>query len=79
MHDLCQKWFDGDIQGCRRLHEKYLKLMKMMFCEVNPIPVKTALSMMGLCVDELRLPMCQAEEGTKDRLNDVLLEYDISK
>lgn len=77
MHDLCQKWFDGDISGCRSVHQKYLKLMKLMFCEVNPIPVKTALSMMGLCSDELRLPMCEAEDLTKEKLHQILLEYRI--
>ncbi len=75
MHELCQKWFDGDVQGCRDTHERYLKLMKLMFCEVNPIPVKTALSMMNLCADELRLPMCEAEDATRERLHEILREY----
>ncbi len=75
MHELCQKWFDGNINGSRALHEKYLSLMKLMFCEVNPIPVKTALSMMELCSDELRLPMCEAEDGTKEKLHELLRGY----
>jgi 4-hydroxy-tetrahydrodipicolinate synthase len=66
MQALCKKWFDGDNAECRRLHEKYLSLMKMMFCEVNPIPVKTASALMGLCSDEMRLPMC--EMGVENRL-----------
>ncbi len=77
MHGICQKWFDGDIVGCRAMHEKYLRLMKLMFCEVNPIPVKTALSMMGLCTDELRLPMCEAENATREKLHEALLKYGI--
>ena len=75
MTDLCNKWFDGDTKKCRRLHEKYLKLMKMMFCEVNPIPVKTALSLMGLCSAEMRLPMCEIGEKNRVKLETVLLEY----
>lgn len=75
MSELCRRWFDGDVQGCREMHEKYLKLMKLMFCEVNPIPVKTALSMMGLCAEELRLPMCRAEDTTKEKLRDALNNY----
>lgn len=75
MTDLCNKWFDGDTKKCRRLHEKYLKLMKMMFCEVNPIPVKTALSLMGLCSAEMRLPMCEIGEKNRAKLETVLLEY----
>ena len=72
---LCRKWFDGDIKECRRLHEKYLRLMKIMFCEVNPIPVKTALSMMGLCSAEMRLPMCEIGEENRERLKGTLKEY----
>jgi 4-hydroxy-tetrahydrodipicolinate synthase len=77
MSELCQRWFDADAVGCRELHEKYLKLMKLMFCEVNPIPVKTALSMMGLCAEELRLPMCRAEDTTKEKLREALKTYGI--
>lgn len=75
MAALCKKWFDGDIPECRRLHEKYLKLMKMMFCEVNPIPIKTALSLMGLCSAEMRLPMCEIGKENRAKLEAVLLEY----
>ena len=72
---LCRKWFDGDIKECRRLHEKYLRLMKIMFCEVNPIPVKTSLSLMGLCSSEMRLPMCEIGEENRERLKGTLKEY----
>lgn len=75
MKALCKKWFDGDIKECRRLHEKYLKLMKAMFCEVNPIPVKTACAMMGLCEEELRLPMCEIGEESRKKLEKILKEY----
>ena len=75
MSDLCRKWFDGDITECRRLHEKYLKLMKMMFCEVNPIPIKTASSLMGLCESELRLPLCEMGEENRIKLKNLLIEY----
>ncbi len=77
MSDLCRKWFDGDTLGCRRLHEKYLKLMKMMFCEVNPIPVKTAAEMMNLCSAEMRLPMCPMGEENRQKLEKILKEYEV--
>lgn len=77
MSVLCQKWFDGDINECRHLHEKYLKLMKIMFCEVNPIPVKAACAMMGLCTDEMRLPMCQMEDENKNKLQKLLERYNL--
>lgn len=75
MAELCRKWFDGDTHGCRRLHEKYLKLMKIMFCEVNPIPVKTACAIMRLCSDELRLPMCEIGEENRDKIKTTLTLY----
>lgn len=77
MATLCRKWFSGDITGCRRLHEKYLKLMKTMFCEVNPIPVKTAAELMGICSAEMRLPMCPISDANRERLERTLAEYHI--
>ena len=77
MKSLCKKWLDGDTQECRRLHEKYLKLMKMMFCEVNPIPVKAACAMMGLCSDEMRLPMCEMGEENRIKLQNLLKQYEL--
>jgi 4-hydroxy-tetrahydrodipicolinate synthase len=77
MVSLCKKWFDGDILECRRLHEKYLKLMKEMFRTVNPIPVKTAANLMRLCERELRLPLCQMEDGDIEKLKSTLREYEL--
>ena len=77
MVSLCSKWFDGDIKECRRLHEKYLKLMKTMFCEVNPIPVKAACAMIGLCSDEMRLPMCEMGEENRIKLQNLLTQYEL--
>ena len=74
---LCNKCFSGDILGARELHEKYIKLFDMMFCEVNPIPVKTAIALMGLCQDEFRLPMCVMEENNRTKLRNALIEYGI--
>lgn len=75
MSDLCLKFFEGDILGSRALHQKYLKLFDAMFCEVNPIPVKTALSLMDLCLDDLRLPLYQISEINKQLLKKTLSEY----
>ena len=77
MSMLCKKWFDGDITECRRLHEKYLKLMKILFCEVNPIPVKTACAMMGLCSPELRLPLCEMTDKNLVTLEKALKECNL--
>ena len=74
---LCRKWFEGDIIGARQLHEKYLRLANSMFCEVNPIPVKTAMAMMGHCRDEFRLPLCKISDTNRPKLKTVLSEFDL--
>ena len=51
------------------------KLCEALFWEVNPIPVKTAMSMMGFCQERFRLPMCEMEEENRARLRTVLAEY----
>ena len=67
-HDLCQKWFDGDIAGSRKMQFEYLELIKALFCEVNPIPVKTAMNMMGFNAGKLRLPLCEMAQANYERL-----------
>ncbi len=67
-HEMCAKWFAGDIEGSRALQFKYLELIKALFCEVNPIPVKTAMNMMGFNAGNLRLPLCEMESANYARL-----------
>lgn len=67
-HDICQKFFDGDVAGSRELQLKYLELINNLFIEVNPIPVKTACGMMGMCGDSMRLPLCEMEESNRQKL-----------
>ena len=71
-HELCQKWFDGDIAGSRKMQFEYLELIKALFCEVNPIPVKTAMNMMGFNAGKLRLPLCEMAEDTYKRLENAM-------
>ena len=68
MSALCRAWFNGDSEKCRYLHEKHLKLMNLMFSDINPIPVKTALSAMGLCREKFRLPLCEMISTRKAEL-----------
>lgn len=75
MHTLCQKWFDGDVKGSAQMQLEYLKLMNALFYEVNPIPVKTACGILGICSDEMRLPLCEMEESNKEKLISVMKEY----
>ena len=67
-HDLCQKWLDGDVKGSLALQLEYLELIKALFCEVNPIPVKTAMNMMGFNAGNLRLPLCEMDPANYARL-----------
>lgn len=54
-HDICQLYFDGKTTEAAKLQLKLLKLANTLFCEVNPVPVKTAMGLLGLCGDEMRL------------------------
>ncbi|MGN1058939.1 MAG: 4-hydroxy-tetrahydrodipicolinate synthase [Clostridia bacterium] len=61
-HDMCEKYLTGDTKGALKLQLDLLDLAKALFCEVNPIPVKTALNLMGLKAGSLRLPLCDMAE-----------------
>lgn len=62
---MCKKFFDGDIKGALDLQFKYLPLIKALFSEVNPIPVKAAMAAMGFGEDYLRLPLTPMEDAHK--------------
>ncbi len=79
MHNLCKSFFDGDIATSRKLQLDYLKLMNSLFIEVNPVPVKTACGIMGLCSDEMRLPLCEMEDANREKLISVMKEYSLIK
>ena len=67
----------GDFSRARALHYELLPLFDVLFCETNPIPVKTAVAMLGLCGDELRLPLTPLTEANRERLQGVLKELGI--
>ncbi len=67
-HDICQLFFDGKVKESAALQLKLLKLINNLFIEVNPIPVKTAMSLMGFCSDQMRLPLCEMEDGNLEAL-----------
>ncbi len=60
-HDICEKFFNGDANGSLALQMKYLPLVNALFSEVNPIPVKAALNLMGFNVGGMRLPLTDME------------------
>lgn len=67
-HDICAKYFAGDVEGSLRLQLDAMELCDALFCEVNPIPVKKALNLMGMEAGTLRLPLTEMEEGNAERL-----------
>ena len=76
-HDICQKFFDGDVEGSRKMQLEAMELCNALFCEVNPIPVKKALSLMGMCSGALRMPLTQMEEPNAQRLEKAMKAYGI--
>ena len=78
-HDLCAACLAGDFKTGAEMQLKYLKLMNTLFCEVNPIPVKAASVLLGMCGDEIRLPLSQMEDANLQKLKNVMKEYGLLK
>ncbi len=75
--DLTDAFYAGDLEKARQLHLKTLKISNAMFIESNPVPVKTALGLMGKCSDEVRLPLAPLSEANKAKLAAILKEYEL--
>jgi len=75
--DLVDAFFAGDMEKARQIHLQTLKIGNAMFMESNPIPVKTALGLMGKCSDEVRLPLCEMGAGNKAKLAAIMKEYNL--
>ena len=67
---LCGLWREGRVAEAAALQRALIPLCDALFCEVNPIPVKAGLSLMGLCEEELRLPLTAADDGVKARVRE---------
>ncbi|MBE6564912.1 MAG: 4-hydroxy-tetrahydrodipicolinate synthase [Ruminococcaceae bacterium] len=67
-HDIVSLYLEGKVKESCDLQLKLMDLINDLFIEVNPIPVKTAMGLLGMCSDELRLPLCEMEEGNKAKL-----------
>ena len=65
---MCHLYLDGDVKAARDMQLKYLPLVNALFCEVNPIPVKAAMSRMGFGENYVRLPLTPMEEAHEERL-----------
>ena len=76
-HDICQLFFDGKIKESTALQLKLLKLINNLFIEVNPIPVKTAMNLMGWCGEEMRAPLCEMDEKNLEILRASLKQHNL--
>jgi 4-hydroxy-tetrahydrodipicolinate synthase len=79
MTELVRRANAGDFAGARALHRKYLPLMQTNFVEPNPIPVKWAMSRMGLMEPVCRLPMVAPSDATKAKIEDVLVQVGLTE
>lgn len=78
-HDICAEFLAGNVEKSRQLQFEALELVDALFCEVNPIPVKTALNLMGMEVGPLRMPLCEMEESNLAKLKTALKNYGLIK
>ena len=76
-HDICAEFLAGNIEKARELQFKALPLVDALFCEVNPIPVKKALELMGFQVGPLRMPLTEMEPANVERLRKAMQDYGI--
>ena len=76
-HDIVASYLEGDVKKSCKLQLEALDLIGSLFCEVNPIPVKTALNLMGMNAGPLRLPLTEMEDANAARLKKSLADYGI--
>lgn len=76
-HDIVEMYLDGDVRGSMELQLKVVPLVDQLFCEVNPIPVKAAMDLMGFEVGPLRMPLTEMEEAHKENLKAAMRDFGI--
>lgn len=76
-HDICEKFFNGDVKGSAALQLKALPLIEQLFCEVNPIPVKKAMQLMGVECGPLRMPLTEISNEHEQALAKAMKDFGI--
>jgi len=79
MAGMCNAFFKGDLARARELHYKMWPLIEAMFIETNPVPVKTAVKMLGKITGEVRQPLCPMSEANENKLRQVMQKYGLIK
>jgi 4-hydroxy-tetrahydrodipicolinate synthase len=77
MSALCNACLNKDFDTAKKLHYKTLPLIRALFCDTNPVPVKKALYLMGLIEDEIRLPLVKLSEEKTEFLKKVMIDYGV--
>ena len=75
VHDMVMKYLDGDVKGSAKMQLDAIPLCSALFCDVNPIPVKAALNMMGKNVGSLRAPLTEMEDAHKEVLRQAMKDF----
>ena len=78
-HDICQHYFDGDVRTAAKMQIDYTDLIDSLFCEVNPIPVKTAMRRLGYDAGPLRMPLSEMEPAHAAQLDAALRKHGLLK
>ena len=78
-HEMVQSYLSGNTEKSKKIQLKYLKLMNAMFCDVNPIPVKEALNLMGFNTGRCRMPLDILSKSNYEKLKEILEEYSLIK
>ena len=76
-HDICERWFAGDVQGSLDLQLRSIPLVEALFREVNPIPVKKAMNLMGFEVGSLRMPLTEMTDANAEQLAKAMKDFGI--
>lgn len=74
-HEICASYFAGDVKKSCKMQLEAIPLINALFCEVNPIPVKAAMNLMGKEVGPLRLPLTEMEPQNQERLKKAMQDY----
>lgn len=76
-HDICAKWFEGDVKGSAELQLKAIPLIDALFSEVNPIPAKKAMNLLGYEVGGLRMPLTELTKANEEKLAKAMKDFGI--
>jgi 4-hydroxy-tetrahydrodipicolinate synthase len=79
MANLYNHWHNGDVDGARKIHYELQPLMHALFMETNPIPVKAAAAILGLCSWEIRTPLAPLSDDLRPKLEKIMAECGIAK